>query len=79
MKFRAYQAAGVGEYWLVDADAHQIEPFTLQGGHFVAGPAWTAGDDEVGPACLPGLRFKLGAVFEAEANFAAVRTIMEQA
>lgn len=34
-KFRSYQTAGVGEYWIVDPRAYTIEIFTLEAGTYV--------------------------------------------
>ena len=75
-KFFAYQDAGVGEYWLLDAHVRALEPFVLTGGTYVARGTITNQDQVVGPECLPGLRFPLRAIFESAANVAAVRKLL---
>jgi Uma2 family endonuclease len=60
-KYHAYAAAGVREYWIVDADAQTIDVFVLRGrayaplGHFAA-------DDKAESEVLPGFSLSVAAV-----------------
>ena len=71
-KFKAYEAAGVREYWLLDANIRRVEIYRLDGGKYVEVERVADQAREIGPALLPGLRFPLGACFETEANLDAL-------
>jgi Uma2 family endonuclease len=75
-KFDAYQDAGVGEYWLVDAHLRRLEAFVLKDGKYVDAGKFSDQDAIVGPATLPDLRFPLKALFDDDANLAALRGIL---
>jgi Uma2 family endonuclease len=71
-KYVSYQAAGVGEYWLLDANIRRLEIYRLDEGKYVEAARVSEQDAPVGPALLPQLQFPLRACFEMEANLDAL-------
>ncbi len=64
VKLRAYANAGVPEYGIVDPQARQfrLHPWELGVGY--ADPQIFNADDSVAFACVPGLSFRIGDLFE---------------
>jgi Uma2 family endonuclease len=60
-KFDRYQRAGVREYWLVDPDAHTVEPFGLRRRKYVALPVAT---DSITLRVLRGVTIDLREVWQ---------------
>ena len=76
MRLKAYEEAGVVEYWLLDANVRSLEPFVLQNRRYIAATRLSDQDASVGPAALPEPRFALKAIFERDANVDALRQIL---
>jgi Uma2 family endonuclease len=60
-KFRTYQAAGVREYWIADADERYLEVYTLVDGRFELAGVYSAGETFESPVL--GQTVNLGRVF----------------
>lgn len=69
VKFTDYAAHGVGEYWIVDADAKTVEQYALDGtdGYRVVNPA---DDGRIACRSFPDLVIPLAAIFDGPANYA---------
>ena len=80
VKFQDYAAHGVGEYWLVDPVAETVEQYLLVAG--VAGEPGTyrllgnrTGQGELASVAVPGFRLPVRALFDRQANLAALRSL----
>ena len=61
-KFRAYQAAGVREYWIVDPRARTVEIFTLEAGTYALQGKFGSGERAPSPL-LTGFEMTVDEVF----------------
>lgn len=75
VKFDDYAAHGVGEYWIVDAEAETIEQFLLKDGHY---PRTTRRlkTGNISSKVIAGFTMSVRAAFDAEANLAALRQLL---
>jgi Uma2 family endonuclease len=64
-KFKEYQRAGIGEYWLVDPEAFTIEVFVLKNKRYTQLGKWGMGD-KARSKMLKGFTVKVAEVFAAE-------------
>ncbi len=74
LKFEDYAAHGVGEYWIVDSEAEQIEKFLLDGDHFTLAGALREGN--IGSTVIAGFEVPVAAVFLGDANVATLRRLL---
>lgn len=74
LKKRDYAAHGVSEYWIIDPDARTIEQYVLEAGDYRLAGAWSA-DQNIASAAIPGFEIPARAIFEREANLAAMTRI----
>lgn len=74
VKFQDYEAHGVGEYWIVDADREVVEQYVLADGAFVR--RLKSGAGELVSAVVPGFRVPVRALFDPAANLAALRALL---
>lgn len=65
LKFRAYQEAGVPEYWMVDPDARTVEVYVLKNGRYTELCRGGMGD-VVWSAVVQGFRLKVADLFPGE-------------
>lgn len=75
VKFQDYAAHGVGEYWIVDADAESVEKFLAKAGKYGKARPQKAG--EIASETVAGFRVPVRAIFDTPANFAALRQILK--
>lgn len=75
IKFRDYAAHGVNEYWLVDPVAQTVEQHGLKGDDYQRIGLWK-GDDSVSSLAVEGFRVPARALFEREANLAAIMALV---
>ena len=75
IKFRDYAAHGVSEYWIIDPVAQTIEQHTLQGDDYRMVGVWK-GDDLISSLAVSGFRVPARALFEREANVAALLALV---
>ena len=74
LKKRDYASHGVGEYWIVDAEAQTIEQYVLKDEGYQCRGIWT-GDDLVESTAVDGFRIPAKVVFEDSANTAALMAL----
>lgn len=74
IKFEDYQAHGVGEYWILDADREVLEQYVLERGGFVL--AMKSGSGELRSRVVKGFRIPVRALFDPAENLNALRTIL---
>lgn len=75
VKFADYAAHGVGEYWIVDADAETIEQFLLKdGGYPRTAKRLKAG--RLSSRVIAGFTLPVRAAFDDAANLAALRQLL---
>lgn len=75
VKFADYAAHGVGEYWIVDADAQTIEQFLLKDGRY---PRTTkrVKTGRLASRVIAGFAMPVRAAFDDAANLAALRQLL---
>lgn len=74
VKFEDYQAHGVGEYWIVDADRCIVEQYVLRDGAYEL--ALKSGSGELRSEIVKGLSVPVRALFNAEENLKALRELL---
>ena len=75
IKKRDYAAHGVAEYWIVDPIAQTVEVHRLRGEDYEpAGPL--QGDDALASTAIPGFRVPVRALFDQQANVAALTALL---
>ncbi|MFZ4765452.1 MAG: Uma2 family endonuclease [Roseimicrobium sp.] len=74
VKFQDYEAHGVSEYWIVDADAETVEQYLLREGAFAL--ELKSGTGEIASPTIPGFRIPIRAMFDAQENLAALQRII---
>jgi Uma2 family endonuclease len=74
VKFRDYEAHGVGEYWLVDPDAEMLEQHLLRDGAYSL--ALKSGSGQVRSQAVAGFEIPIRALFDAAENLSALRTLL---
>ncbi len=72
VKFRDYEAHGVAEYWLVDADAETLEQYLLRDGTYTL--ELKSGNGRVRSRVVANLEIPIRALFDPVENLAALRT-----
>lgn len=74
IKLEDYAEHGVGEYWIVDADAEVVEQYVLASGRYRLESR--KNDGELHSAVVHGLRVPVPAIFDAHENLAALQRIL---
>ena len=74
IKFRDYAAHGVGEYWIVDAEAEVLEQYLPREGGYEL--VLKSGSGEVASAAVRGFRIPIRAIFDEEENARALGEIL---
>ena len=74
VKFEDYALHGVGEYWIVDTEAETVELHRLDEDRYPAAPRQSEG--ELVSEVIPGFAIPVEAIFDEEANLAALRQIL---
>ena len=77
VKFRDYEAHGVGEYWLVDAEAETLEQFVLRDGVYTL--ELKSGSGQVRSRAINGFEIPLRALFDPAENLTALRSLLGNA
>lgn len=74
VKFEDYQAHGVGEYWILDADREVVEQYVLKGGAYTL--AMKSGSGDLRSTVVKGFCVPVRALFDAAENLRALRAIL---
>ena len=75
VKYDAYAANGVGEYWIVDSKKREVERYVLVSGTYELAET-VSGEARLRSEMVDGFSVPLMAAFDEEANDAAIETIM---
>jgi Uma2 family endonuclease len=73
-KFKDYEAHGVAEYWLIDADAETIEQYVLHDGQYTL--AMKSGSGTLASIAVNGFSKPVRAIFDPAENFAALQNML---
>lgn len=76
IKFEDYSAHGIAEYWIIDPVTRTVEQYALPAGgtEYATVGVWS-GNAEVVSVVVPGFHLPALAVFDAEANLAALSAL----
>ncbi len=76
IKFEDYAAHGIAEYWIIDPVAQTVEQHTLPAGgtEYQTVGVWS-GDTEIVSTVVPGFHLPARALFDRQANLAALATL----
>ena len=74
VKFEDYEAHGVTEYWIVDADAETIEQYVIQNGEFKL--ILKSGSGEIVSRVVTGFRIPIRAIFDSNENLSTLRKLL---
>lgn len=78
IKKQDYAAHGVREYWIIDADRQQVaQHFLLEGDMAYMEPYQYIIDDDIESRVIKGFRIPVRAIFEEEANVAALQVLVK--
>jgi Uma2 family endonuclease len=75
VKFTDYQAHGVQEYWIVDAERHSVEQYRLVNGWYEL--IVKSADGTLQSAVLKGFKIPVKAIFDDEAMMHVIRSISQ--
>lgn len=73
-KFADYEAHGVGEYWLVDAEKRIVEQYVLEDGRYEL--RMKSGDGLLTCEAIAGLAFPVGAIFDKKLTNRIINQIL---
>jgi Uma2 family endonuclease len=76
VKFADYEAHGVREYWIVDAEKEIVEQYVIRNKRFAL--ALKSGSGEIASEVIEGFRIPIRAIFDAAENRAAVRVLIHR-
>jgi len=74
VKFRDYEAHGVAEYWLVDADAETLEQYLLRDGAYSL--TLKSGSGQVRSPVVTDFEIPIRALFDPGENLIALRSLL---
>lgn len=76
IKFEDYQSHGVSEYWIIDAEEEFVEQYWLENGRFQL--LLKSGEGMIRSRAMTGFAIPIRAIFDEEANLAALREMLLQ-
>lgn len=74
VKFRDYEAHGVTEYWVIDAESETLEQYALREGTYSL--ELKSGSGLVRSQVVPGFEIPIRALFDPAENLSALRTLL---
>lgn len=74
VKFRDYEAHGVAEYWLVDAETETVEQFLLRDGVYTL--ELKSGSGQIRSHAVAGFEIPIRALFDSAENLSALRSLL---
>ncbi len=76
VKYRDFEAHGVGEYWIIDPEHEIVEQHVREEGKEGFTLATKSGSGEIESRVIAGFRIPVRAVFDASENMAAMRRLL---
>jgi Uma2 family endonuclease len=77
VKFRDYEAHGVAEYWVIDAESETLEQFGLKEGRYFL--ELKSGTGQVRSRVVSGFEVPIRALFDPAENLSALRSLLGSA
>ena len=74
VKFEDYEAHGVGEYWIVDADTETVEQYVVENGTFRL--LLKSGSGEIASRVVSGFRIPIRSIFNAGENLSTLKNLL---
>jgi Uma2 family endonuclease len=74
VKFQDYEAHGVSEYWIVNAETCVVEQYVIQDGRFDL--RLKSGSGEIESAVVPGFRIPIASIFDEEESLRVMRALL---
>ncbi len=74
IKFKDYEAHGVGEYWIIDPEEETVEQYFLQNGQFKL--HLKSGQGPIESRVVPGFVIDIRAIFDEQINLAALHSLL---
>ncbi len=74
VKFEDYEAHGVREYWIVDAEAESVEQYVLEEGAFRL--LLKSGSGDIESRVVTGFRIPIRAIFDSATNLETLRRLL---
>jgi Uma2 family endonuclease len=75
IKFEDYEAHGVSEYWVIDAESEIVEQFVLVDGTFQL--RLKSGSGEIASQIIAGFRIPIQAIFDPNENLATLKRMLK--
>ena len=73
-EFEDFEAHGVGEYWIVDAETEIVEQYVIENGVFRL--LLKSGSGEVVSRMVSGFRIPIRAIFDSGENLSTLKRMM---
>ena len=74
VKFEDYEAHGVREYWIVDAEAESVEQYVLEEAAFRL--LLKSGSGDIESRVVTGFRIPIRAIFDSATNLETLRRLL---
>lgn len=74
VKFEDFEAHGVGEYWIVDADNEIVEQYIIESGTFQL--LLKSGSGEIASRVVAGFRIPIRAIFDPKENLLTLKNLL---
>ena len=74
VKFEDYEAHGVREYWIIDAETEAVEQYYLDNGEFKL--LLKSGSGEIVSQVVAGFQISIRAIFDSGENLATLKTLL---
>ena len=75
VKFEDYEAHGVREYWLIDADVEIVEQYVIENGRFQL--LSKSGSGEITCRVIAGFRIPIRAIFDSSMNLQTLKSLLD--
>ena len=74
VKFEDFEAHGVGEYWIIDADSESLEQYLNENGAYRL--LLKSGSGEISSRVVEGFRIPIRAIFDSDENLTALKKLI---
>jgi Uma2 family endonuclease len=75
VKFQDYEAHGVREYWIIDAEEEWVEQYIEKDGRYEL--RLKSGSGEIASSVIAGFRVPVRAIFDAKESLRVMQTLLE--